>query len=88
MDSAKKSGQENDEIFDDSNQEEELEEDESDYKIWKKNAPYLYDTLIDVSSVNVNLFQTTLWTTELVSIFLSLRTLFLKNTINQYKFDF
>ena len=39
----------------------------------------LYDTLIDVSSVNVNLFQTTLWTTELVSIFLSLRTLFLKN---------
>ena len=46
MDSAKKSGQENDEIFDDSNQEEELEEDESDYKIWKKNAPYLYDTLI------------------------------------------
>ena len=48
----------------------------------------LYDTLIDVSSVNVNLFQTTLWTTELVSIFLSLRTLFLKNTINEYEFDF
>ena len=48
----------------------------------------LYDTLIDVSSVNVNLFQTTLWTTELVSIFISLRTLFLKNTINEYQFDF
>ena len=48
----------------------------------------LYDTLIDVSSVNVNLFQTTLWTTELVSIFLSLRTLFLKNTLNYYEFDF
>ena len=48
----------------------------------------LYDTLIDVSSVNVNLFQTTLWTTELVSIFLSLRTLFLKNTLNYYDFDF
>ena len=47
----------------------------------------LYDTLIDVSSVNVNLFQTTLWTTELVSIFLSLRTLFLKYTFN-IKFDF
>ena len=42
----------------------------------------LYDTLIDVSSVNVNLFQTTLWTTELVSIFLSLRTLFLKHTFD------
>ena len=48
----------------------------------------LYATLIDVSSVNVNLFQTTLWTTELVSIFLSLRTLFLKNTLNYYDFDF
>ena len=48
----------------------------------------LYDTLIDVSSVNVNLFQTTLWTTELVSIFLSLRTLFLKNTIGANTFDF
>ena len=48
----------------------------------------LYDTLVDVSSVNVNLFQTTLWTTELVSIFLSLRTLFLKNTQNDPKFDF
>ena len=48
----------------------------------------LYDSLSDVSSVNVNLFQTTLWTTELVSIFLSLRTLFLKNTINNYNFVF
>ena len=50
----------------------------------------LYDTLVDVSSVNVNLFQTTLWTTELVSIFLSLRTLFLKNTKGGklYEFDF
>ena len=28
------------------------------------------------SKINVNLFQTTLWTTELVSIFISLRTLF------------
>jgi len=48
----------------------------------------LYDTLIDVSSVNVNLFQTTLWTTELVSIFLSLRTLFLKNTQDDEKYNF
>ena len=30
----------------------------------------------NVSEINVNLFQTTLWTTELVSIFISLRTLF------------
>ena len=29
----------------------------------------IYDTLLDVSSVNVNMYQTTLWTTELVSIF-------------------
>ena len=48
----------------------------------------LYDTLIDVSSVNINLFQTTLWTTELVSIFISLRTLFLKNTLGYFEFDF
>ena len=50
----------------------------------------LYDTLIDVSSVNVNLFQTTLWTTELVSIFLSLKILYLKNTQNDdiFNFDF
>ena len=50
----------------------------------------IYDTLVDVSSVNVNLFQTTLWTTELVSIFLSLRTLFLKNVYSGqfYNFDF
>ena len=48
----------------------------------------LYDTLIDVSSVNVNLFQTTLWTTELVSIFISLKTLFLKHTQNITNFDF
>ena len=50
----------------------------------------LYDTLIDVSSVNVNLFQTTLWTTELVSIFLSLKILYLKNTQidDIFNFDF
>ena len=48
----------------------------------------LYDTLIDVSSVNINLFQTTLWSTELISIFISLRTLFLKNTQNEPKYDF
>ena len=33
-------------------------------------------SLKNVSEININLFQTTLWTTELVSIFISLRTLF------------
>ena len=41
----------------------------------------------NVSEINVNLFQTTLWTTELVSIFISLRTLF-KEKINQKGFSF
>ena len=48
----------------------------------------IYDTLLDVSEVNVNLYQTTLWTTELVSIFLSLRILFLKNHVENKLYDF
>ena len=40
----------------------------------------IYNSLKDSSSINVNLFQTTLWTTELVSIFISLRALFEKAT--------
>ena len=50
----------------------------------------IYDTLLDVSEVNVNMYQTTLWTTELVSIFLSLRVLFLQKhmTNNIYDFNF
>ena len=48
----------------------------------------IYDTLLDVSEVNVNLYQTTLWTTELVSIFLSLRILFLKNHVDNKLYDF
>ena len=36
----------------------------------------------NVSEININLFQTTLWTTELVSIFISLRTLF-KEKVNK-----
>ena len=51
----------------------------------------IYDTLLDVSQVNVNLYQTTLWTTELVSIFLSLRILFFKTFMNNndiYNFNF
>ena len=38
----------------------------------------------NVSEININLFQTTLWTTELVSIFISLRTLF-KEKVNPIK---
>jgi len=36
----------------------------------------------NVSEINVNLFQTTLWTTELISIFISLRTLFTEKVIS------
>ena len=36
----------------------------------------------NVSEINVNLFQTTLWTTELISIFISLRTLFTEKIIS------
>ena len=51
----------------------------------------LNDSLESVSIVNLNLFQTTLWTTELVSIFISLKTLLLIKfgkiniTFNNYK---
>ena len=48
----------------------------------------IYDTLLDVSDVNVNLYQTTLWTTELVSIFLSLRILFMKHQKSDGYYDF
>ena len=36
----------------------------------------------NISEINVNLFQTTLWTTELISIFISLRTLFIEKIIS------
>ena len=39
----------------------------------------------NVSEININLFQTTLWTTELVSIFISLRTLFTETIISPNK---
>ena len=52
----------------------------------------IYDTLLDVSDVNVNMYQTTLWTTELVSIFLSLRVLYLQKHMQMenkiYDFNF
>ena len=40
------------------------------------------------SKINVNLFQTTLWTTELVSIFISLRTLFKEKVETKEGFQF
>ena len=45
----------------------------------------VYNIYIDVNnSININqkLFQTTLWTTELVNVFISLRELFYKKNIN------
>ena len=54
---------------------------------------YLYfiinfnNSLESVSKVNLNLFKTTLWTTEMVSIFISLKTLLLKK-LGKIKIDF
>ena len=54
----------------------------------------LYTNLKNTSSLNINLFQTTLWTTELISIFVSFRVLYERDVINAYekpdekKFDF
>ena len=44
--------------------------------------------LENVSNININLFQSTLWTSELVSILISLRTLFEKNVITHKDFTF
>ena len=41
----------------------------------------LYINLFNSSTVNINLFQSTLWTTELISIFVTLRTLYQKEII-------
>ena len=45
------------------------------------------DSLDSVSVINLNLFKTTLWTTELVSIFISLKTLILMK-LGQINIDF
>ena len=42
----------------------------------------LYSNLKKTSSLNVSLFQTTLWTTEIINIFICLRTLYLKEIID------
>ena len=48
----------------------------------------LYTYLKNTSTLNINLFQTTLWTTELISIFVSLRTLYIRNIIYNQEFFF
>ena len=45
----------------------------------------LYINLKNTSSLNINLFETTLWTTQLIGIFVSLRTLFERDVINYIK---
>ena len=42
----------------------------------------LYNNLQNTAIINNNLFQSCLWTTEIISIFISLRTLFQKNLVN------
>ena len=44
--------------------------------------------LENVSTINIDLFQSTLWTSEMISILISLRTLFIKNVITQKDFTF
>ena len=44
--------------------------------------------LENVSNININLFQSTLWTSEFVSILISLRTLFVRNVISHLDFSF
>ena len=45
----------------------------------------LYINLKNTSSLNINLFETTLWTSQLIGIFVSLRTLFERDVINYIK---
>ena len=42
----------------------------------------IHSDLFSSTKINMNLFQTTLWTTELVNIFISLRELFYKERMN------
>ena len=42
----------------------------------------LYSNLKKTSKLNVSLFQTTLWTTEIINIFICLRTLYLKEIVD------
>jgi hypothetical protein len=43
----------------------------------------IYIFLKNTSNLNINLFQTTLWTTEMISIFVSLKTLYIRDVINR-----
>ena len=44
----------------------------------------LFKNLSNSCFININLYQSTLWTTELISIFVSLRVLYLKEIINKH----
>ena len=44
----------------------------------------LFVNLANSSNINIKLYQSTLWTTELISIFINLRVLYLKEIINKY----
>ena len=55
------------------------------------NFSSLYKNLLDSSFININLYQSALWTSELISIFVTLRVLYLKEIINKYgskQFDY
>ena len=44
--------------------------------------------LENVSNININLFQSTFWTTQLLSILISLRTLYLKEKVDHLDYTF
>ena len=55
------------------------------YSVYFNN---INSNLESVSNINIDLFESTLWTSELVSILISLRTLFIKNVIEHKNFRF
>ena len=48
----------------------------------------LLSNLTNSTNINIYLFQSTLWTTELISIFVTLRVLYQKEVINKYENEF
>jgi hypothetical protein len=56
--------------------------------VYMSSFTNINNSLRNASEININLFQTTLWTTELVSIFISLRTLFSKHVNKRPDFYF
>ena len=45
----------------------------------------LYDSLYNCSYINSNIYQSTLWTSELISIFVNIRIIYMKEIINKNK---